>query len=202
MNIIKKILYICIIITIFVYLISVIISSSYITVNKKIYNQQLKDNYENELKKAIKKLLNFNLNTNSNNKNNKNSKNNSNNTKSNVIENYANSYNPPKRINPNLCLNHHECIKNKVKFCNYGLTNYIYPEHLSKLDKKIFMSKIHKNFTKQDYINWLNCFRNDTDKLNYWHYNNLLKIKNNDYEINIHNKNKKDKKQFFNIYEN
>lgn len=90
-----------------------------------------------------------------------------------------------KKIKKNICLNHEKCLKNNKKNCKYNLTNYIHPYHLSEFDKKIFMLQRQPNFTLQDYVNWLLCYKHTKYKLNYMDYKNLDKILNNNSDISI-----------------
>lgn len=194
MNIIIKTLIICIILIIFFYLISkIIIVSHNIILNndKSNYNKKIekikKINNQNKSFNIFEKIKSNNIINQINNNN-----------------NYNNVKNIFKDFNKRLCLDHHNCIINNKKYCTYGITNYIHPNYLSEFDKKIFMENIQPNFTKQDYINWLNCYKNNNyniKKLSYKNHKNLLKLINSNTNFNIPNiKNKK--KKYLNIFIN
>ena len=173
MNIIKLII-ILLIIVIFLYIVSKIITSTVIILNKN------KLNLENIMKINKDKILY------GNNVKLKNKKIKENNKKIyNLLNKHFDFKDDKKVINNSICLNHEECIKNKNNSCNYGLTNYIYPDHLSDFDKKIFMMNKQDNFTLQDYINWLSCYKNNKNDLRYCDFKNLLKIENNDSNIKM-----------------
>lgn len=74
------------------------------------------------------------------------------------------------------CLDHDKCKAGSTVVCNYGPTNYAYPSDMSPIDKKVFMLNYNDNFTIQDYINWLKCFKDDKEGLPYNHLKNLNKI--------------------------
>ena len=191
MNIIIKIILICIILLIFVYLISkIFIGTHNIIINKDNLNIQTKINKINKINTKNKAYNIFEK------------------IKANkIIKNMNNNLNKKNIFsifNKRICLNHDECIKNKVRYCTYGLTNYIHPYYLSNFDKRIFMSKIQMNFTKQDYINWLNCYKNDKSKiknLSYTNHKNLKKLINKDTDFKIPSSKIK-KQKFINLYVN
>ena len=121
------------------------------------------------------------------NKNNMNNMNNMNNKEINNEE--LNNLNINKIIlnSKDYCLNHNDCIKNKGGLCKHGICNYIHPSNLNSFDKKIFMNQIQPNFTKQDYINWLMCHKDEKciNKLSYTNHKNLNKILDGQSNIRI-----------------
>jgi len=102
------------------------------------------------------------------------------------IESFDNSNKGFKSLDPTVfedknsicCLNHDKCKSGKTVICDYGLTNYAHPYDMSPIDKKIFMLNYSENFTIQDYINWLKCFKDNKNELPYNHLKNLNKIEN------------------------
>ena len=166
MNIIFKILIVCIILIVFFYLLSKIIIITYLriidnrvtkTVNKKL--KKISNLKFNKLKYDLNDAL-FSNNT------------------TNVKE-------KKEKVVKKVCLNHEECLKNKKKFCKYGRTNYIHPINLNPYDKKLYCKNIQHNFTLQDYVNWLHLHKDDIKDLSYQHANNLRKVLNDDCDINI-----------------
>ena len=80
------------------------------------------------------------------------------------------------------------CMKGDLNSNQYGMTNYNHPKEMSHVDKVLFMSKYPPNMTLQDYVNWLRCFENNQNDLNYIHTKNLNRIKKGerlDYEENV-----------------
>lgn len=63
--------------------------------------------------------------------------------------------------------------------CTYGKTNYINPDHVDPVNRKIFKYNYYPNMTLQDYINWLWLWENEGQKLCYEHMRNLDKLKKN-----------------------
>ena len=186
MYIIKTII-ICFILLIFIYLVSKILIGTHTIITTKD-NNNIKDridkiNIKNKAYNIFNKI-----------KSDKNNKDN----------NYKNKRNIFKDFNKRVCIDHDNCIKNNKKYCTYGISNFIHPYYLNNIDKMIFMNTIQSNFTKQDYINWLNCYKNDKSKikkLSYYNHKNLIKIKNNDYNITIP-KIKKEQNKYINFYIN
>ncbi len=82
-----------------------------------------------------------------------------------------------------LSQNQRTCIKDHVHkkegrddSCKYGVTNYADPKDMSPIDLNIYMLNYPPNFTLQDYINWLWCFKDRKTQLTYNHLRNLEKL--------------------------
>ena len=83
------------------------------------------------------------------------------------VEGFDNADKKFKPIDPTIfvdnneicCLDHEKCKSGNTVICNYGITNYAHPNDMSPIDKKIFMLNYSGNFTMQDYVNWLLCFK-------------------------------------------
>lgn len=76
-----------------------------------------------------------------------------------------------------VCFKNHVHTKNgKDSNCQYGVTNYLDPKDMTPVDYQIFILNYPPNFTLQDYINWLWCFRDRKDQLTYNHLRNLEKL--------------------------
>lgn len=73
----------------------------------------------------------------------------------------------------NVCMFKHD---HKKYMCTYGKTNYLHPEELDPVNRRIFKYNYLPNMTLQDYINWLQLYKKDADKLCYEHYKNLKKL--------------------------
>lgn len=103
-----------------------------------------------------------------------------------LCEGFDNADNGYKSIDPTVfqdrnsicCLNHEKCKAGSTVVCNYGPTNYAFPSDMSPIDKKIFMLNYSDNFSLQDYVNWLKCFKDNKEELPYNHLKNLNKILN------------------------
>lgn len=75
------------------------------------------------------------------------------------------------------CFKDHEHDKSgKRDGCNYGLTNYADPKDMTQIDYNIYILNYPPNFTLQDYVNWLWCYKNKKEKLPYNHLRNLEKL--------------------------
>lgn len=88
----------------------------------------------------------------------------------------------------NYVMNKSNDIRNKVDYnCNinskdYGITNYSHPDNMNEVDKSLFINNYPPNMTLQDYINWLNCFKDKPNKqklLNYIHLKHFQLLTNN-----------------------
>jgi len=101
-----------------------------------------------------------------------------------TIEGFDNADNGFKPLDPTVfvdkssicCLDHEKCKTGRTVMCNYGPTNYAFPSDMSPIDKRIFMLNYSENFTLQDYVNWLKCFKDNKNELPYNHLKNLDKI--------------------------
>lgn len=105
-------------------------------------------------------------------------------SKKNVVEGFDNAGKKFKPLDPTVfvdnndicCLDHEKCKSGDTVVCNYGMTNYAHPYDMSPIDKKIYMLNYSGNFTMQDYVNWLLCFKDKKNELPYNHLKNLNKI--------------------------
>jgi len=62
--------------------------------------------------------------------------------------------------------------------CTYGVTNYLNPQQIDPINRRLYQHNYFPNMTLQDYINWLWLYEKESEKLCYEHYRNLEKIKN------------------------
>lgn len=58
-----------------------------------------------------------------------------------------------------------QCVEGTGDFCHIGPTNYKDPADMSHNEREAFKKSYRKNFTLQDYINWLKLYRDDNDYL-------------------------------------
>jgi len=72
-----------------------------------------------------------------------------------------------------VCLMKHE--HNKY-LCSYGKTNYMNPNELDVINRRLYQYNYFSNMTLQDYVNWLWLYQQDPDKLCYEHHRNLMKL--------------------------
>ncbi len=72
--------------------------------------------------------------------------------------------------------NHSHQKRGRNNDCSYGVTNYADPKDMSPIDYNIFIMNYPPNFTMQDYVNWLWCFKDKKEQLTYNHLRNLEKL--------------------------
>ena len=73
-----------------------------------------------------------------------------------------------------VCLMQHD---HKKYMCHYGRTNYMNPADLDPVNQRIYKYNYFQNMTLQDYINWLQLWKDDGEKLTYEHFKNLEKLR-------------------------
>jgi len=72
-----------------------------------------------------------------------------------------------------VCIFRHD---HKKYLCQYGQTNYLNPQELDPINRRLYQYNYFPNMTLQDYINWLWLYREESGKLCYEHYRNLAKL--------------------------
>ena len=148
--------------------------------NKKVNSKKIKENFNNQKKIIEDEMNNANFNKLMVHNNNIHKE------KEKKIEGFSNNKTKCsfKPLDPTIfednknicCLNHEKCRTGGTVFCNYGATNFAYPKDMSPIDYKLFKLNYSNNFTIQDYVNWLSCFKNSKESLPYNHLKNLFKI--------------------------
>lgn len=79
--------------------------------------------------------------------------------------------------NESVCTKQHAHGSGVGGFCQYGPTNYAYPQDMSSTDRQIFKMTYPANMTLQDYINWLWLYQNTPDLLTKDHRKNFEALK-------------------------
>ena len=72
-----------------------------------------------------------------------------------------------------VCLQKHQ--HNKY-LCSYGKTNYLNPQELDTINRRLYKYNYFQNMTLQDYVNWLWLYEGEAEKLCYEHFRNLQKL--------------------------
>lgn len=80
--------------------------------------------------------------------------------------------------------------KNEILFQDYGTTNYIHPNNMTKSQIEQHKQNYPKNMTLQDYVNWLLLNRDNIDNLEHIHTVNLQDLFKNKriYQVPIDSK--------------